>query len=237
MGTTVAGWTTLAEDPLVLLREYSFGPGTANGLAIELPGRKLLLVSTPRDLSDADYAALRERGEVVAMVANNGAHYLGLSAAARAFPNAATYATERAGARIAKRTQAGRLLDLAELTPLLGDKVSVAAADGCKIGDLIVRVKTERGVLLYVGDFIANIPVLPSNFMFRLLFKLTNSGPGLKVFRIFFLFFTSDKRAARDFLIREIEAAPPAILVPGHGAIVERPQLGATLVSMLRAAI
>jgi hypothetical protein len=92
-------------------------------------------------------------------------------------------------------------------------------------------------VLLYAGDFIANIPELPKQLLFKLMMRLTDSAPGLKVFRLFFKFFTKDPRKLRDFLIREIEAHPPAILVPGHGHIVAREQLGPTLVSMLRAAV
>jgi hypothetical protein len=102
---------------------------------------------------------------------------------------------------------------------------------------VIVSVRSEQGTLMYVGDFIANIQTLPRNLLFRLMFKLTDSGPGLKVFNIFFKFFVADKHAARDFLIRELEASPPTIVVPGHGDVVRRAELGPTLVSMLRAAV
>jgi hypothetical protein len=236
--TTVEGWRTLAEEPLVLIREYSFGPGYANALVVELPGRKLLLVSAPFGLSATELQSLAAHGEVVAMVAINGAHHLGLPGSRSAFPSAVSYATTRARERILKKSKApGQLEPIEQLKPLLGDKVSVVAAEGCKIGDVLVRVQTERGTLLYVGDFIANIPTMPKNPLAWLMFRLTNSGPGLKVFKIFFLFFSSDKKVLRDFLIREIEARPPAILVPGHGEVVERPELAPTLVSMLRAAI
>jgi len=238
MTGTKSGWTTLAQEPLVLQREYSFGQGSANTLAIGLPGGKLLLVSPPAGLSAHELQSLSDHGEVIGMLAINGAHYMGLPAWRSAFPAAITYATQKARERILKRCKApGQLASIEQLTPMLGDKVSVVAADGCKIGDVLVRVQTERGVLLYAGDFIANLPSLPNNFLFRLMFKLTDSGPGLKVFRIFFKFFAADKAALRDFLIREIESRPPAILVPGHGDIVERPELGPTLVSMLRAAV
>jgi hypothetical protein len=236
--TTVEGWRTLAEQPLVLVREYKFGPGYANALAVQLPNQKLLLVSAPLGLPATELQALAAHGEVVAMVAINGAHHLGLPDSRSAFPNAVSYATTRARDRIMKKNQApGQLEPIENLRPLLGDKVSVIAADGCKIGDVLVRVQTERGTLLYVGDFIANIPTLPKNPLAWLMFRLTNSGPGLKVFKIFFTFFVSDKKALRDFLIREIEARPPTILVPGHGEVVERPELAPTLISMLRAAV
>jgi hypothetical protein len=111
-----------------------------------------------------------------------------------------------------------------------------AAVDGDKVGDVLVRVRTERGTVLYASDFIANMQSLPNNFVFRMIFKLTDSGPGLKVFRIFFKFFVADRKAARDFLVKEIEANPPAVLVPAHGDVVVQSDLAPTLVGMLRAA-
>ena len=238
MTTTVAGWTTLAEKPLVLQREYAFGPGRANALVVGLPNDKLLLVSPPVGLTAAELQTLTDHGDVIGLLANNGAHHLGLPAWRSAFPNARTYATPQARERILKKNKApGQLEPIESLRPLLGDQVDVLAADGCKTGDVLVRVSTERGTVLFAGDFIANIPHLPKNPLFRLMFRLTDSAPGLKVFKLFFRFFASDKRALRDFLIRELEARPPAILVPSHGDVVAKPELGPTLISMLRAAI
>ena len=237
MSTSVATWTQIATNPAVFCREYSFGSGTANTLAVELPERKLLLVSPPVNLPPTELEALSAHGEVIAMVAINGAHHLGLEPCRKVFPRAVTYATPDARKRILKRGKnAGQLEPIECLQPLLGGKVSVLAAPGCKLGDVVIRVESEAGALLYAGDFIANIQSLPSNLLFRLMFKLTSSGPGLKVFQIFFKFFVTDKVALREFLIRELEGHPPAVLVPGHGDVVTREQLGPTLVSMLRAA-
>lgn len=239
MTNTLPGWTTLAEDPLVLRREYSFGPGAkANTLAVRLPSGKLLLVSPPSGLPQSEIEALGAIGEVSALVAINGAHHLGIGPCRKVFPGAVSYATHGARERILKKGHdTGQLEPIEKLQPQLGERISVLAAEGCKIGDVLVRVQTEKGALLYAGDFIANIPELPNNLLFKLMFKLTDSGPGLKVFNIFFKFFVKDKRALRDYLIRELQAHPPAILVPGHGDIVSRAELGPTLISMLRAAV
>jgi hypothetical protein len=235
--TTVPGWTTLAENPLVLVKEYAFGPGRANAVAVGLPNRKLLITSPPAGVPDADLKALEQCGEVIALLANNGTHHMGLGPARRAFPSAVSYAAPRAAARIRdKGKDFGQLAPIETLQPLLGDQVGVFAVDGDKVGDVLVRVRTERGTVLYASDFIANIQSLPDSFIFRMIFKLTDSGPGLKVFRIFFKFFVADRKAARDFLVKEIEANPPAVLVPAHGDVVIQSDLAPTLVGMLRAA-
>lgn len=224
------GWTTLAEQPLVLLKEYSFGPAIANCVAVQLPGDKWLLMSPPTGLTQADAAALSARGEVVALVENNGFHHLGLASCAALFPRAQTYARERAAARIRKKEQhAGALLPIETLTPLLGPHVELIAVDGDKLGDVLLRVRTERGVLLYVGDYITNMPRLPKSVVARLLFRLSDSAPGLKLFKLYLWFFTADRAHAKASLLRAIDTAPPTLLVPAHGETLEAPGLSGQL--------
>jgi hypothetical protein len=238
MSTHVKGWTTIAENPQVLVREYAFGPGLSNAMAVQLPGGKLMIVSPPIGVPDAELREIGALGEVVALVANNGGHHLGLAPARAAFPKAVSYAAPAAAERIrSKGKDPGELKPIDALEPLLGDKVRVLAIDGCKVGDAIIWVKTEKGVVFYAGDFIANIQKPPSSFLFRLVFRLTDSGPGFKVFKLFFKFFVKDRAAARDHLIRELEANAPTIMVPSHGDVITRSDLAPTLVSMLREAV
>jgi len=238
MNSPIAGWTQLAAEPLVLMREYSFGPGTANAVAVRLDDGTLLVISPPAGLSTRELDDLARVGEVSALLANNGAHYLGLASFCARFPKAVAYATDAARERIAQKTkQSVPLQPLSQLLPRLPSKVEIIAADGCKVGDVLVRIQSERGPLLYVGDFFANIPKLPWNPLFRLMFKLTKSAPGFRVFGIFFKFFSSDRAALRDFLIRQLQVSSPAIMIPAHGDPVARPDLGPTMISMLQSAI
>lgn len=237
MATTISGWTTLAENPAVLVREYAFSGGRTNAMAVALPDRKWLFISPPSDLTAEEARAFSEHGEVVALLEHNGSHHMGLGPCRALFPNAVSYAEPAAAARIRKKSKDyGQLAPIDGLKALLGDKVSMVPIAGCKIGDVLVRARTDNGTVLYAGDFIANIQHLPNAFS-RLLFKIFDSGPGLKVFRMFYKFFVADRIAARDDLIRELEANPPAIVVPGHGDVVTRAELGPTLVTMLRAAV
>jgi hypothetical protein len=237
MTDKVPGWTTLAEDPLVLVKEYGFGPGRANELAVALPDRKWMIMSPAPTLERAEVEAFERLGQVVALVENNGVHHLGLGTWRAQFKDAVSYAAPRAAARIRKKGKDfGQLEPTDKLEPQLGAKVALIPIDGDKFGDVCVRVQTERGTLFYAGDFIANISTLPRNPLFRLVFRLTDSGPGLKVFNAFFKFFVKNAKAARACLIDELEKHPPSILVPAHGDVVQKANLGPTLVGMLRSA-
>jgi hypothetical protein len=237
MTDKVPGWTTLAEDPLVLVKEYGFGPGRANELAIALPDRKWMIVSPSPMLGADEVAAFARLGSVVALVENNGVHHLGLGPWRAQFKDAVTYAAPRAAARIRKKGKDfGQLEPTEQLQPLLGSKVALIPIAGDKFGDVCVRVHTDRGTVFYAGDFIANISTLPSNLLFKLVFKLTDSGPGLKVFGAFFKFFVANGKAARACLIDELEKHPPSVLVPAHGDVVAKPDLAPTLIGMLRSA-
>jgi glyoxylase-like metal-dependent hydrolase (beta-lactamase superfamily II) len=229
------GWTRLTHQPPVFVREYSFGPGRATSVAVLLPGARWLLISPPGDLSAGEREDFRRAGEVEALLANNGAHYLGLDPWSAAFPSAAGYASERAAARIrAKAKGALPLRPLAELTPQLGAEVTLIEMAGDKIGDVLVRIDTERGPVLYVSDMVANFRELPPNPLFRLLFRLFDAAPGLKVFTPFFTFFVKDKAAAKACLVRELLDHPPRVLVPAHGDVVDRPELARELIALLR---
>jgi hypothetical protein len=57
------------------------------------------------------------------------------------------------------------------------------------------------------------------------------------VFGLFFKFFSSDRAALRDFLVRELQSSSPTVMIPAHGDYVARPDLGPTMISMLQTAI
>jgi hypothetical protein len=88
-----------------------------------------------------------------------------------------------------------------------------------KTGEVLVRIASERGLVWYVTDIVMNLPVLPSNPVFKLLFRLSGSGPGLKLNNIAPLFMVRDKAALKRWLAAEFDKAPPSWLIPTHGDI------------------
>jgi hypothetical protein len=84
-----------------------------------------------------------------------------------------------------------------------------------------VRIASQRRPAWYVTDIVMNLPALPSNPVFKLMFKLSGSGPGLRLNNIAPLFMVLDKPALRRWLAAGFAKAPPSWLIPSHGDVMQ----------------
>jgi hypothetical protein len=103
------GWNIIDAEAGVLWREYRFtGHALATTLVFRGIDRGLVVVSPGNGLSNSEYGALREFGEVRAIVANNSFHHLGQKAWREHFKDAKSYAPPRAVEQLNKNT--GRII-------------------------------------------------------------------------------------------------------------------------------
>ena len=94
--------------------------GAALAVAPMADGR-LMVVSPSKTLDEAVATELADFGEVGALVANNGFHYLGQKAWRERFPDARCFAPPKAIERIAKKSKHPLTFEpLADLAPRLG---------------------------------------------------------------------------------------------------------------------
>jgi hypothetical protein len=239
MATTQAGWRIIDGDAAVLTLTYKFGgEGQANCFTAKLPSGGLMVISPPRNISAAELEALAAYGEVEVIVANNGYHHLGVGRWREQFPRARCFAAPGAAARIAKKSRdAGELEPLSALAPLLGDDVAVIEAPSSKCGETWAWAKIAGGYAWYASDVLANMEQLPSNFLFRMLFKLSKSAPGYKVFNLAVKFIISDKKLALGAMLDDVRRHPPTVMVPAHGTILTADSVAAETEQLLTAAI
>jgi hypothetical protein len=236
MATKESLWEVISEQPLLLRLEYDFGFGLANSTAFEIDAGKLLLISPPVGIEGA-YDELRQHGEVVAISELNGAHYMGIEEARAAFPFARAFASDIAGERIANRAQnPGEVESIELFRELVGDRLEIVEVSGHKVGDILLRAQTDKGLCWWVGDVVGNAPPA-DNFIFRLITKWTDSGPGFKVNRLFLKFFAQDKVAMKNFFLEQLAAHPMDVFIPAHGDPIVRRGLGAELTEMFHSAV
>lgn len=219
MNQTKNGWKVIDETLPILTYEYSFGPGLANTLAIGV-GDGVVLVSPPLNASDGVVGDLAAYGPVRALVASNAFHYLGIPEWHARFPQAVVAAPVQSIARVKKKTGIDPIVPLSEASVLKRDGIEFIDIPHFKTGEVFVRAKTSKGLYWYVTDVVMNIPKLPKNPIFRMMFKLSNSGPGLKFNNMAAMFMMKDKAAVKSWLAKEIRKAPPSVLIPCHGPVV-----------------
>lgn len=220
MDATPNGWTIFDASMPVLVREYSFGPGIANALAVGGAGG-LIVVSPPCGAAPGVFDDLARFGDVRALVASNAFHHLGVPEWKARFPQAGLFAPAQSVARVARRSKLEGIRPIAEAASIAGPDVELIDMPHYKTGEVLVRIRTARGLVWYVTDVIMNLPSLPSNPIVKLMFALSRSGPGLRFNNVAPLFMVRDKAALRAWLVQEFAKEPPAWLIATHGDIVD----------------
>ncbi len=220
MEITPHGWKGFDADVPILTYSYSFGPGTANALAVGVAGG-LVIVSPPYRAADRVFEDLRPYGPVLALVASNAFHHMGIPEWKRRFPDAAVFAPAQSVARVGRQTRLSGIRTLADAAAITGPGLELIDMPYYRTGEVLVRVKTVRGVVWYVTDIIMNMPALPEHPIVSILFRLSGSAPGLRFNNIGPLFMVKDKAALKRWLAAEYEKDPPRWLIAAHGDVAD----------------
>lgn len=239
METTPAGWIVVDRSAKVLAHTYTFaGSATSTAFVAPMADGKLMIVSPPTKPSDALFDELAEFGEIGALVANNGFHYMGQKAWSERFPEARRFAPQKAIERIAKKSKYPLDFEpIAALAPLLGESVGFRDVPDSKCGETWFWAQVAGGYAWYTSDVLANMQGIPGNFVIRALFKLTGSAPGYRVFGLALRFMVKKPKAALKLMLQDVEAHPPAVVVPAHGAILDGGDINDRTKALLRSAI
>lgn len=220
METTPHGWKVFDADIPILTYSYSFGPGTANALAVGVAGG-LVIVSAPSRVADGVFEDLRPYGPVLALVASNAFHHMGIPEWKRRFPHAAVFAPAQSVARVERQTKLSGIRPLADAAAIAGPDLELIDMPHYRTGEVLVRVKTARGLVWYVTDIILNMRALPEHPIMSILFRLSGSAPGLRFNNIGPIFMVKDKAALKCWLAAEYEKDPPRWLIATHGGVAD----------------
>lgn len=212
------GWNVIDEKAGVLWREYAFNK---NAFATTLVFRGkdgLAVISPPTGLDDRAFDALREIGEVRALIANNSYHHMGQPAWRARFPDAVSYCPPGAVETLNKKAKGVTFQPLDALA--LPPNVRWDDPPGFKTGEALLSVGTAKGSVWYGGDLLANMPRLPPPPI-KWLFTWTDSAPGYRLFKLATWLLVKDKKALRAWALRRLAEDPPALVVPAHGPPVD----------------
>jgi hypothetical protein len=228
MDKTPPRWRVFDPETPVLTCAYSFGPGTANALAVGTPAG-LFVLSPPARAADAVFDELGVYGTVAALVAPNAFHHMGLVEWKKRFPQAPVFAPVQAVARVSRKTHIAEVQPVGAARELAGPRVELVDMPHYRTGEILARVESRRGLAWYVTDVVSNLPSLPSNPLIGFIYSASGSAPGLKFNNFASLFMVRDKRALKRWLAAECRQDPPRWLIPAHGEIAELGSSGSTL--------
>ncbi|MEZ4299113.1 MAG: hypothetical protein R3B70_29460 [Polyangiaceae bacterium] len=214
----LAGWNLIDEKAGVLWREYSFSKGAKATTLVFRGAEGLVVVSPATGLEARDYDALKEIGEVRALIANNTFHHLGQLPWRAHFPEAVSYCPPRAVKALHKKVPSVAFQSMDALA--LPENVRYEDPPGFKTGEVVLSVGTARGSVWYTGDLLTNLQSIPKAPV-GWLFSWTDSGPGYRLFRPGVWLFIKDKKAAREWALARVAKEPPAIVIPGHGPAID----------------
>ena len=145
------GWQVLDEDAGVLWREYRFsGKARATTLVCRGTDGGLIVVSPGTGLSAMEYDALKDFGEVRALIANNTYHHLGQQPWRAHFKDALSYAPPRA-------VEALRIASPHALVIAAGYAIVLDAMPLAEEGqwNLLALELAVAGLIFGVGTFLA----------------------------------------------------------------------------------
>ncbi len=236
MTTTPNGWRVLDEATATLAYTYTFSrDATANAFATRMADGRMMVISPPCRASEGVMDDVAQFGDVGALVANNGFYYMGQPEWKAHFADATCYAAPEAVARIHKKSgRRDEYTPLSELQPLLGDGILVREVPNTRCGETWAHVTTASGRVWFGSDVLANMPELPKPLPFRMIFKWTKSAPGYSVFGLAVRIMIKDWRGALELMAQDVENAPPTIMVPGHGGILDDADLAEQTRALLR---
>ena len=223
---THEGWNVVDESAGVLWREYEFTRGARATTMVFRGVDGLVVLSPGKGLDARALDALREHGEVRALIANNTWHHLGQPEWRARFPDAVSYAPSVACATLEKKQKKNGIAFRPVSELAVPEHVRCEEMPAWKTGEVLVRVGTKRGAVWSGGDMLINMQGVPP-VPIRWLFTGTDSAPGFRLFKLATWHAVKDKKALRAWALERVASDPPAAVVPAHGPAFEAEDVAA----------
>jgi hypothetical protein len=217
-------WLRLTPHGSLRLLTYSFGPGSANTLAVRLEDGGWLVVSPSLCTAESAFAALEAEGPVRALLAPNAYHHRGQAEWRARFPGAISYAPDGALQRLRWKSTV-TYQPVQGLVPLLPEHLEIVLPDGQKSPDLLVRA----GSSWWLGDLFSNLAAGDQSWPLRLVSRLAGSGLGYRRNTRPGLVYVRDEAAWLRSVRQALELHPPGVAIPAHGAPITENAAAQTL--------
>lgn len=226
-------WTPICASSGLWTIVKSVAAAPLRSVAVRLAGEGLLLFSPIRKLGPEAHAQLATLGKPAFLLAPNHYHNVGIKEHAGLYPDA-LLACSAAATRRLEKVVGLEFGNLEKLVAALPPHVRVIEPPTLKNGEVFLSVETSRGRAWIVCDGFANLKEHPSGLT-GLFCRTMGISHGLRVSQTFLWVGPSDRRLYREFVLDELRRAPPRILVPSHGEVLEADDLADRLKTLVEA--
>lgn len=216
--TALNRWQSLTSDGSVRWLKYSWGPATANTLAVRLVDGTWLVVAPSAGSPSSVLEDLAKDGAVSALIAPNAYHYLGQQVWRLHFPGATSYAPAGALARLSRKSSSVPYRPVSELIETLHPQVGFLIPEGMKSPDMLIRISIAGSTVWWMGDLFTNCAADDQNWLLRIIAPLAGSGLGYRRNSRPGLVYVRDSKAWLHSITNALDAEPPSIVVPAHGS-------------------
>lgn len=211
------GWQHLTDDGCVRWLKYSWGPATANTLAVRLKDGSWMVIAPSVGATNSTFDGLIEEGPVSALVAPNAYHHLGQRDWRHRFPQARSYAPVGALPRLSRKSAEVPYRPISELTESVQPQVTFLVPEGMKSPDMLVHISVAGSTVWWMGDLFTNTSFADQNWLLRIIAPLAGSGMGYRRNTKPGMIYVRDPKAWLHSIADALNVSPPTIVVPAHG--------------------
>ncbi len=221
-------WIPLKGNYDIWIGQYIVPNFASNSVALRLAADHWLIVSPGESLLADWQTHWPDYQGRLSIVMPNAFHYLGVSAWLKAYPQACLYASEKAAKRLGKKALQGIMI-LEKQPPVLPDGYRFLFPPGHRGGDVWISKKGATGVIWITCDSFLNYSRLSNQPIARMLQRLLGTAPGLRIGEVIRWFILDNRTMFRQWVLSQLEADQPQILIPSHGEVYMAQGLSAEL--------
>jgi hypothetical protein len=238
-------WHDVTGHPEMKVGQYVVPNFVSNALSIQCAPDEFVLYSPGHRLVN-DWIANVVPAEHVAnlkihIIMPNHWHYMGVSAWLERFPDAVLYASKKAQPTLqykVEKSHPGKVVihTLDKISPLLPPGYEYLVPPGHRAGDVWLKKTDEQGGVSWIlCDSFLNYERMSRHFIARMMQRLFDAAPGLKISTVQKYWIFDDREAFRDWVLAQLAQDKPTMMIPSHGEIARSDDLFMALEDLVKA--
>jgi len=231
-------WHNLESHPEISFGQYIVPNFVSNSVSIKISDTEYVVISPGEPLLSTFLIDRHSKDTKIHIIMPNAFHFMGVSAWQMRFSNTTLYASKKAKALLIEKGVAKNendILSLEDKQPPLPENYSILFPPGHRGGDVWLKKQdTHHSSVWITCDSFLNYERLSNQPVARIMQKILNAAPGLKISQVIKWFIFKDKKEFKLWVLDQLELDNPTTLIPSHGEIAKGEDLPNKLQLLVR---